>query len=260
MSSFISIFGKQENSLEGKSIMQSDLEHAKPTGSPYNLNTVKQAILRVDEEYCPSYLEPPAEPLISPLYLCWRTVMDLTFGLGGLLILLLVLPVLALLIYLDSPGPIFYNQERIGYRGRKFCMHKFRSMRPHTEQAGGLLWANKGDPRVTRVGCFMRATHLDELPQVLNILRGEMSLIGPRPEREEYVAELERANPLYRCRLAVKPGLTGWSQVEYGYGSTSQDELIKMHYDLYYIEHQSFILDIRIILKTVVEVLSFHGQ
>jgi lipopolysaccharide/colanic/teichoic acid biosynthesis glycosyltransferase len=194
------------------------------------------------------------------LYLCWQKTVDIIFGLLGIIILLLILPVLALLIYLDSSGPIFYSQERVGYRGRKFHMHKFRSMCPDSEQVGQAGWTTEGDPRVTRVGRFLRAIHLDELPQVLNILHGEMSLIGPRPERQKYVSELEKINPLYRRRLAVKPGLTGWAQVNYGYGSTSLDELEKLQYDLYYIEHQSFKLDIVILMKTIVEVVLRHGQ
>ncbi|SRR5712692_7231253 len=208
----------------------------------------------------PWYVEPPTELPVSPLYLCWHTGMDLTFALCGIAVLLLILSVLALLIYLDSPGPIFYSQERLGYRGKKFYMYKFRSMHTDAEHAGHAMWAAKDDARITRVGRFMRAIHLDELPQVFNILRGEMSLIGPRPEREEFASELEKANPLYRYRLAAKPGLTGWTQVNYGYGSTSQEELIKLQYDLYYIEHQSFVLDVLILLKTIVEVLRHRGK
>src|SRR5947207_11302070 len=150
--------------------MQSDLERTVPTVSPYELNTVRRAGVGGDRGHFPWYVDPPKEPAASPLYLCWRKAMDLTFALGGLLLLLLILPVLALFIYLDSPGPIFYNQERVGHRGRKFCMHKFRSMRPDAEQAGRPEWSSKGDQRVTRVGHFMRATHLDELPQAFNIL------------------------------------------------------------------------------------------
>lgn len=216
--------------------MHSDIEQEIPVAAPYKMREASPAV-------------------VSFFYPYWHRTMDIIFGLFGLLFLLLILPVLALLIYLDSPGPIFYNQERVGYRGRKYYIHKFRSMRTDAEQAGYPVWATGGDPRVTRVGRFLRGTHLDELPQVVNILRGEMSLIGPRPERPEYVAELEKADPLYRYRLTVKPGLTGWAQVEYGYGSSSQDELIKLQYDLYYIEHRSFALDVLIILKTVVEVL-----
>ncbi len=136
-------------------------------------------------------------------------------------------------------------------------MRKFRSMCINAERPGSPVWLAQGD--VTKIGRYLRATHLDELPQALNILRGEMSLIGPRPEREEYVSELGKANWFYRCRLKVKPGLTGWAQVNYGYGNTSQDELVKLQYDLYYIKHRSFMLDICIILKTIVEVVLCHG-
>jgi lipopolysaccharide/colanic/teichoic acid biosynthesis glycosyltransferase len=240
--------------------MYSDLEHDMPTVSSHNLDVMAHEVLTADKQSLPWYVEPASEPIVSSLYLCWHAMMDFAFGLFGLLILLLILPVLALAIYLDSPGPIFYRQERVGYQGRKFRMYKFRSMRTDAEQAGQPGWTSSSDPRVTRVGSFMRAVHLDELPQVVNILLGEMSLIGPRPERPEYTSELEVANPLYCCRLAVKPGLTGWSQVNYGYGCTSQDELKKLQFDLYYIEHQSFKLDIVIILKTVVEVVLCHGS
>ena len=192
-------------------------------------------------------------------YLCWHVVMDISFALFGTVVLFLILPILALLIYLDSPGPIFYRQERVGFQGRKFCMHKFRSMARDAESAGKAVWATRHDPRVTRIGRFMRATHLDELPQVFNILRGEMSLIGPRPEREAHASKWEKIAPSYRDRLAIKPGLTGLAQVKRGYGGAAQDELIKLEYDLYYIQHQSFTLDISIILKTVVEVLYGHG-
>lgn len=201
-----------------------------------------------------------AERLVSPLYLCWSNIMNLTFGFCGLLFFCLLLPVLALLIYLDSPGPIFYSQERLGYRGQKFYIHKFRSMCIDAEKKGYAIWAAENDTRVTRIGRFMRATHLDELPQVLNILRGEMSLIGPRPERAVFVYELEKTIPFYRCRLAVKPGLTGWAQVKYRYGSTGNDALVKLQYDLYYIKHRSFMLDLFIILKTVLEVLFCRGR
>src|SRR6266436_7522531 len=195
---------------------------------------------------------------LPPLYLCWRKVMDITFGLCGTIVVLLILPILALLIYLDSPGPIFYSQERLGYRGKKFYMLKFRSMCPNTEDVGCGTWTAKDDLRVTRIGRFLRAAHLDELPQVFNILRGEMSLIGPRPDLEVNTAKLEEVNPLYRQRLAVKPGLTGWTQVKYGYGNAEQDELVKLQYDLYYIKHQSFLLDFSIMLKTIVEVVLCH--
>jgi exopolysaccharide biosynthesis polyprenyl glycosylphosphotransferase len=200
----------------------------------------------------------PTSP-VSPLYTCWRKVMDIAFGLAGLVTLILVLPIVALLIYLESPGPIFYSQERLGYQGRKFYIHKFRSMSIDAEADGQAVWASQQDERVTSVGRFLRATHLDELPQALNILRGEMSLIGPRPERPEFVSELEQTIPFYLKRLSVKPGLTGWAQVQSGYTSTDQGALIKLQYDLYYIKHQSFTLDLAIILMTIIEVLFCRG-
>lgn len=205
--------------------------------------------------------EAAIQPIHLPFfYLCWQKALDILFGLISLLLLLILFPFLALLIYLDSPGPIFFHQERVGYCGQKFLMHKFRSMRPTTEQAGPLLWKTAGDQRVTRIGRFMRATHLDELPQVINILRGEMTLIGPRPERPEYVAELAKSNSRYRYRLGVKPGLTGWAQVNYGYGNSFRDDLIKLQYDLHYIENRSIKLDLFILMKTVMEVVRHRGD
>lgn len=197
---------------------------------------------------------------VSPFYSCWQKGVDITFGFIGTVILLLILPVLALLIYLDSPGPIFYSQLRLGLHHKSFRIYKFRSMRTDAESGGGEIWASKVDARVTRVGRLLRATHMDELPQVFNILRGEMSLIGPRPEREAFATAMETIEPSYRYRVAVKPGLTGWAQVMYGYGSADQSELQKLQYDLYYIRHRSCLLDITIILKTVVEVVFCHGR
>jgi exopolysaccharide biosynthesis polyprenyl glycosylphosphotransferase len=205
------------------------------------------------------YLALPVEIIVSPLYLCWRKIMDLFFGFLGTLSLLLILPILAALIILDSPGRVFYKQERLGRNGRKFFIYKFRSMYTDAEHAGKAIWTTEGDTRITRIGRVLRVTHLDELPQVFNILRGDMSLIGPRPEREAFATDLEKTIPFYRCRLMVKPGLTGWAQVKYPYGGTNAGTLAKLQYDLYYIKHQSFTLDIWIILKTVAEVLFCRG-
>lgn len=205
------------------------------------------------------HLSLPIQVVASPFYFCWHNVMDGVFVIIGTVVLVVILPILALLIYLDSPGPIFYSQERLGLRGKSFCIYKFRSMQTDAERAGHAVWATEGDPRVTRIGRVMRAIHLDELPQVLNILRGDMSLIGPRPEREAFAAELERDAPFYRFRLTVKPGLTGWAQVKYPYGNTKEDALIKLEYDLYYIKHQSLMLDIFIIFKTIGEIVLHRG-
>lgn len=206
------------------------------------------------------YATLPSQNIVSLLYICWNKLIDILCGVCGMAALLLILPIIAILIRLDSPGPIFYHQERLGYRGRKFTIHKFRSMHVDAEFGGQATWAREQDPRVTRVGRFLRATHLDELPQVFNILRGQMSVIGPRPERQEFTKDLEETIPFYRCRLMVKPGLTGWAQVKFLYASTDQESLVKSQYDLYYIRHQSFMLDISIILQTVGEVFFHRGR
>lgn len=196
---------------------------------------------------------------VSSLYRCWHRSMDLFFSLCGMVALCVLLPVVALCNCLESPGPIFYTQERLGYMGKPFTIYKLRSMHTDAEREGKAVWATRNDSRTTRTGRLLRATHLDELPQIINILRGEMSLIGPRPEREVYALQLEQLAPRYRERLLVRPGLTGLAQVRHTYGATKQDELIKLVYDLYYIKHQSWYLDVVILLRTVGEVVSGHG-
>lgn len=188
-----------------------------------------------------------------------KRLVDLGFALVGLLLLAILLPFIALAIRLDSPGSVFYTQEREGRGGRRFRIIKFRSMVADAERAGKAVWATRDDPRITRVGKFMRRTRLDELPQFVNVLRGEMSIVGPRPERPQFVAQLQEEIPFYRARLSVKPGLTGWAQVKYRYGNTTEDALIKLQYDLYYIKHQSMVLDILILLRTIRVVLGFKG-
>lgn len=200
------------------------------------------------------------EPRGSLLYSYWHVALNILFGLLGAVVILLTLPVMALLIYLDSPGPIFYSQERLGLWGKPFRIYKFRSMRSDAESGGQAIWATERDARVTRVGRVLRATHMDELPQVFNILRGDMSLIGPRPEREVFARKMEEIDPSYRYRLAVKPGLTGWAQVKLGYGEGDKSELQKLRYDLDYIKQRSCSLDLSIIFKTLVEVFRFHGR
>ncbi|HZO72857.1 MAG TPA: sugar transferase [Ktedonobacteraceae bacterium] len=213
------------------------------------------------EGYLIRLLDEPA-PISFPafFYRCWCKILDVIAGFSGSLLLCLLLPILATLIYLDSPGPIFYSQERLGRYRRPFRMYKLRSMHPEASRVGHMTWATERDPRITRVGRILRATHIDELPQAWNILRGEISLIGPRPELPVFANKLEKAIPNYRRRFFVKPGLTGWAQVQYHYGDTEQDEQVKLTYDLYYIDHRSVILDISILLKTVVEVVMGHGR
>lgn len=193
------------------------------------------------------------------LYLFLKRTLDVVLSLAGLLIFLPFLPVLALAIKLDSPGPVFYRQQRLGRGGRAFSIFKLRSMVTAAEDDSGPRWAADSDPRVTQVGRFLRKTRLDEVPQLVNVLRGEMSIVGPRPERPEFVQMLAGEIPFYRTRLAVKPGLSGWAQVRYRYGNTTEDALRKLQYDLYYIRHQSLAMDLIILLKTVGTVLAFRG-
>ena len=189
-----------------------------------------------------------------------KRCLDLICGVAIGLILAVVFLFVAIAIKLDSPGAIFYKQERVGQYGAKFTVYKFRSMVQNAERNGKAQWAVKGDARITKVGNFIRKTRLDELPQVLNVLRGEMSMVGPRPERYAFIKELQQQIPFYRTRLAVKPGLTGWAQINYGYGSTIEDALIKLQYDLYYLKHWSPWLDFKILLRTFSVVLKMKGQ
>lgn len=184
---------------------------------------------------------------------------DIVLSSLGLIFLGLVTPFIAVAIYLDSPGPILYRQARVGKGGRIFYIYKFRSMVPDAEK-GQAVWAKKNDERVTRVGKILRKTHIDEFPQLINILKGEMSAVGPRPERPEFVEKLAKEIPFYRVRHAVKPGMAGWGLVRQGYGASKEDALIKLQYDLYYIKHQSLWLDTIILIKTIFDTLTFRGR
>ena len=182
--------------------------------------------------------------------------------LAVLLLLILTLPltlIVAIAIKLDSPGSVFYSQVRTGLNGKKFKVHKFRSMYQNAEQKG-VQWAKKKDTRITRVGYFLRLTRIDELPQLWNILKGEMSLIGPRPERPEFDLKLRKKIPYYDVRYLVKPGITGWAQVCYPYGASVEDSYQKVAYDLYYIKNYSLFLDVIIALKTIKVVIFGKGR
>lgn len=199
------------------------------------------------------------QPIFNRLQLIGKRLMDLAivfFALPGFLFLM---PLLALAIRLDSKGPIFYRQVRTGRGGKDFKIWKFRTMVTDAEKHG-VQWAKKGDSRITRVGRFLRKTRLDELPQIFNILSGEMSIVGPRPERPEFISQLEQDIPFYHTRLMVKPGLTGWAQVCYDYGNTVEDALFKLHYDFYYIRYWSLWLDFYIIFKTISVVFKLKGM
>ena len=179
-----------------------------------------------------------------------RRGVDIIISLIGLAFTLPLLLLVALLVKLDSSGPALYRQERVGLGGRTFTLLKFRSMRVDAEAAGP-CWAVERDPRVTRLGRLMRLTRIDELPQLLNVLAGSMSLVGPRPERPHFVGQLTQAIPHFADRLAVKPGVTGWAQVNYPYGASVEDAREKLAYDLYYVRHRSLALDVVILLATV---------
>ncbi len=181
--------------------------------------------------------------------------------LGALALLLALAPVMlavALLILLTDGGPVLYAQERTGQGGRTYRIRKFRTMRRDAERRGA-AWATDGDPRVLPVGRFLRKARLDELPQLWNVLRGDMSLVGPRPEREVFVRELEARFPLFRLRELAKPGLSGWAQLKYGYGSTVEEQGRKLEYDLYYIKNTSLFLDLVCLLATAKVVLLGRG-
>ncbi len=170
-----------------------------------------------------------------------------------------VMGVVALLIKATSDGPVFYHQERVGQHGRVFTVHKFRSMWVNAEAGTGAVWASADDPRIMPLGRFLRRTRFDELPQLLNILRGDMSFVGPRPERPEFVGQLTKSIPYYGQRHAVRPGLTGWAQVRYTYGASVEDALMKLQYDLFYIKNMSLSLDLFIIFSTIKTVVLRRG-
>jgi sugar transferase (PEP-CTERM system associated) len=189
-----------------------------------------------------------------------KRVTDIVAGAIGLIVTAPLLALVALVIRLTSPGPVLYHQQRVGQHGRIFTLHKFRSMCENAEAATGPVWASKkGDRRVTLVGRFLRRTRLDELPQFWNVLKGDMSLVGPRPERPEFVDELRQQIPFYHQRHIVRPGLTGWAQVRYTYGASVEDALQKLQYDLFYIKNLSLALDLFILLDTVKTVLLRKG-
>ncbi len=195
----------------------------------------------------------------NPILLRWKRVLDI--GLA-LILLLLALPIMllsALAVSLDSPGPIFFRQIRTGKDGKEFWIYKFRSMRQDAEK-NGAQWAQQKDPRITRVGNFLRITRIDELPQLWNVFTGDMSFIGPRPERPEFNVQLEKEIPYYQLRHLIRPGVTGWAQVRYPYGASVEDAKEKLQFDLYYLQNMSFWMDLTIILKTVNVVLFGKGR
>jgi sugar transferase (PEP-CTERM system associated) len=188
---------------------------------------------------------------ISPTLCFFKRLADILLSVLGLILAAPLMIVVTILIKIDSRGPVFYRQQRVGQNGKRFTLTKFRSMRDDAEAVTGPIFADKDDLRITRVGRVLRTTRVDELPQLLNVLRGEMSFVGPRPERPFFVEQFAKDIPYYTQRLSVKPGLTGWAQVCYSYGATVEDAVEKLRLDLYYIKHVSLILDLFIIMKTL---------
>lgn len=187
-----------------------------------------------------------------------KRAMDVTISIIGLLLSLPLTALTALAIKLDSRGPLIYRQERTGQHGKVFQVLKFRSMVSDAEKLSGPVWAEEDDPRITRVGRIMRKLRLDEIPQMYNVLKGEMSFVGPRPERPTFVKQLSQELPYYQERLKAKPGITGWAQICYPYGSTVNAALEKLNYDLYYIKHSSISMDMTILLQTI-KIIIFGG-
>ena len=188
-----------------------------------------------------------------------KRVFDVCFSLIGLIMTLAFFPLIAIAIKLDSSGPVFFRQQRIGQGERLFTLIKFRTMRRDAEAASGAVWSQENDPRITRLGKFLRGSRIDEIPQLINVLKGEMSLIGPRPERPEFVEKLKLLIPYYSERHFIRPGLTGWAQVRYPYGSSIADAIEKLRYDLYYTKNKSLFLDTLVFLETIKVVLFGRG-
>lgn len=195
----------------------------------------------------------------NKLYLLGIRVFDVVTSIIGILGLVCTLPFIYTINLFSNQGPLFYKQERVGQYGKPFNVYKLRSMVIDAEK-NGAQFAQKNDCRVTPFGKFIRKSRLDEIPQFFNVLKGEMSIIGPRPERSVFVDQIAEVMPLYKTRHVVKPGLTGWAQVKYSYGATLEDSLVKLQYDLYYIKNRSLALDINILIKTLNTVLFFKGQ
>ncbi len=201
---------------------------------------------------------------VKPFTLWWRLVLkrvlDVSMGVFGLVLFAPVMLIVALAVKFDSPGPIFYSQTRVGRFGKPFKIYKFRSMRSDAEATGPVWCAGKQDPRATAVGAFLRRSHLDELPQFWNVIRGEMSLVGPRPERPCFVEQLDQEIPTYDQRHMIKPGMTGLAQVHYRYDTSVNDVRRKLRFDLLYMKRISLFLDVRILFMTMATVVSGRGK
>jgi lipopolysaccharide/colanic/teichoic acid biosynthesis glycosyltransferase len=189
-----------------------------------------------------------------------KRLLDILLSLVGLIICLILSPFTAIMILIESRFPILYKQVRSGRGGKMYNIYKFRTMYQDAEKDGKVQVTLEKDERITHVGRLLRRTHIDELPQFWNVLSGEMSIVGPRAERPELITEYQKEIPLYRARSLVKPGITGWAQINYGYSATIEQTVIKLEYDLYYIKHRNLMMDILIILRTITQVIGFRGR
>jgi len=194
------------------------------------------------------------------IYEALKRLMDVAVASLGVVIATPIMAIVALIVRVSSPGPILFRQTRVGHRGEEFEIIKFRTRHTDAERPGEVLWATRDDPRATKAGKWLRRAYLDELPQLVLVLTGRMSLVGPRPERPEFVRELEKQISLYAARYSVRPGVTGWAQIQYPYGSSTSDALAKLRYDLYYVKHRSLLLDVRIIARTLTRVFCMGGR
>ena len=211
----------------------------------YELAFKQIPLKEIEENWFIEHIRP-----MGPLYAFIRAVFEKVLAIVMLVILSPIILLAAVAVKFTSRGPVIYRQERVGKNEQLFEIYKFRSMRVDAEKHGA-QWSAPGDNRVTKVGKFLRATHIDEFPQLFNVLRGEVSFVGPRPERPEFVADLKKKVPYYEVRHLVQPGITGWAQIGYRYGSSVEDAYRKLEFDIYYLKNMSFVLDILIILKTI---------
>jgi len=200
------------------------------------------------------------EARVGGFYEMAKRLLDILVALTGLSISIIIAPVAAIMIVLDSGFPITYQQIRSGKGDKLYKIYKFRTMVKDAEKDGHARTAEISDTRVTRTGGLLRRTHIDEVPQFWNVLVGEMSVVGPRAERPELILKYQKEIPFYRARLLVKPGITGWAQVNYGYSATVEEVAIKLEYDLYYIKHRNMLTDLLILLRTFTQVLAFRGR
>ena len=196
------------------------------------------------------------ESIKKPVFFKIKRFFDIVISIISIIIAAPLILIAIIAIKLDSPGPVFYVQERLGYNEKPFKLYKFRSMAKDAEMNSGPVWASKNDSRVSRFGKIMRPTRIDEIPQLINVLKGDMAFIGPRPERPFFVEKLKNEIPYYSLRFVVKPGITGWAQVKYRYGDSVEDALEKLQYDIYYIQNISLVLDVYILIKTIQVILT----